>query len=282
MLITNDQVDELVSVLADLSGLDEELAERCGDLIRTQRCDEAVSRAFVVLEERMRGLMGMRGGTGRQLVNKLFSEKDAQFIERLNLPEQEWKGIHNIFDGAFAAYRNRAAHTVAGYSLDEARAIVHLVNLLLLILRQIKQAPKQHVPEEVAQILGLTVTQRLNLFLNSMQPIGIIRGQGKTWIPYKARLIYHASTWEKPRPHHLSVFYLTKRKSPTLAFNIGPLRRVPSLDVEQLETQLLRGRCTRFAEKDISIQLILQEQNDQATFDRLYEILKDLVEKHGG
>ena len=154
MLVTNDQVDELVLALADLSGLDEELVERCGSLVRTQRYDEAVSRAFVVLEERMRALMGMQGGTGRQLVNKLFSEKGAQYIERLSLPEQEWKGIRSIFDGAFAAYRNRAAHTVAGYSLEEARAIVHLVNLLLLIVGQMRHVPQRHVQPEVAAALG--------------------------------------------------------------------------------------------------------------------------------
>jgi uncharacterized protein (TIGR02391 family) len=162
MLMTNDQIDELVSVLEERSGLDTELIERSGVLVRAQRYDEAVSRAFVVLEERMRALMGMRGGTGRQLVSKLFSEKDAQYVERLNLPEEEWKGMRSIFDGAFAAYRNRAAHTVAGYSLEEARAVIHLVNLLLLNLRQIREAPAQHVPETMSQVLGPAVTDRVN------------------------------------------------------------------------------------------------------------------------
>jgi hypothetical protein len=53
-----------LSTLTGLSGLDEELVEICGDLILAERYDAAVSRAFVVLEERMRNLLGMGGGTG--------------------------------------------------------------------------------------------------------------------------------------------------------------------------------------------------------------------------
>ncbi|MBN1811806.1 MAG: TIGR02391 family protein [Anaerolineae bacterium] len=282
MLITSDQVDELVSVMANLSGLDGELAARCGGLVREQRYDEAVGRAFVVLEERMRALMGMSGGSGRNLVSRLFSEKDMRYIERLNLPEEEWKGIRSIFDGAFAAYRNRTAHAVVDYSLDETRAIVHLVNLLLLIVRQIHQAPELHVPETMAQILGPAVTHRLNLFLDSLPTLGIARGKGKYWIPYKAKLVYHPSNWEEPKKHRFAVFYLTTTQSPVLGFNMGALACVPGLDVERLASQLVQAGCSRVPSKDFSIQLILPDRNDQATFDHLYDILRDLVQKHGG
>jgi hypothetical protein len=281
MLITNDQIDELVSVLADRSGLDSELVDRTGVLVRTQRSDEAVSAAFIVLEERMRALMRMRGGAGRHLVAKLFSEKE-EYIERLNLPEEEWKGMRSIFEGAFAAYRNRAAHTVAGYSLEEARAVIYLVNLLLLVLRQIKDAPAQHVPARMGEVLGPAVTDRLNRFLDSLSTIGIERAKGKQWLPYKARVHYHPSRWEKPRWHKVAIFYLTTTEAPVLGFNMGALAHVPGLDPEGLASQLVQAGCTRVRAKELSIQLMLPEQNDQATFERLYEILRELVEKHGG
>jgi hypothetical protein len=281
MLITNEQVDELVSVLADMSGLDEQLVEQCGDLVRAQRYDEAVSLAFVVLEERLRKLMSLRGGSGRDLVSKLFSDKDMQLIDRLHLPEEEWKGVRGIFDGAFAAYSNRAAHTVAGYTRDEARAIVHLVNLLLLIVGQLQQAPKQHVPDAMAQLLGPAVTHRLNLFLDSLPKIGIVRAKGTQYIPYKARLLYHAESWDKPGGYRFAVFYLCMAEVPILSFNIGALKRVPGLDTEALAGLLLQAGCTRSPSKDFPIQLLLPERNDQGTFDRLYDILWDLVEKHG-
>ena len=71
MLITDKQVDELLSKLSDLSGLDPELVRGCSLLIRSERYDEAVSRAFVVLEERLRELLKVRGGSGVDLSQKV-------------------------------------------------------------------------------------------------------------------------------------------------------------------------------------------------------------------
>ena len=279
-MITSEQIDELLSTLADLSGLDEELVDRCEFLIRTERYDEAVGRAFVVLEERLRKLLGLSKGTGWQLVDKLFSAKDSSYSGRLGLPAAEVRGLRDIFAGSFAAFRNRAAHTVAGYTLDEARGIIHLVNLLLIVLEQIEQAPKQLVSDETAGTLGPAVTQRLNAFLSSLREIGILPDKGKASIPYKARLRYSPPTWEEPKPHFVTVFYLTSGRSPKLAFNTGSLVNVPNLDVEQLIGRLLQAGCSSTSALK-SIPLVLEERNDEATFERIYGILKELMEKHG-
>jgi uncharacterized protein (TIGR02391 family) len=279
MLITSDQVDELLSTLADLSGIDDELVDRCGFLFRTERYDEAVGRAFVVLEERLRKLMGVQKVSGGQLVDKLFFAQDSSYRDRLRLPEAEVRGLRDIFAGSFSAFRNRAAHTVAGYSQDEARGIIQLVNLLLLVLEQIDQAPKQLVSDETGSTLGPVVTQRLNAFLSSLRGIGILPDKGKASIPYKARLRYSPPTWEEPRSHSVTVFYLTSGKSPKLAFNTGSLTNVPGLDVEELTERLLQAGCSRTSALK-SVPLVLEERNDQATFDRLYEILEDLMSRH--
>ena len=279
MLITSDQVDELLSTLADLSGLDEELVDRCGFLFRTERYDEAVGRAFVVLEERLRKMMGVQKASGGQLVDKLFFAKDSSYRDRLRLPEAEVRGLRDIFAGSFAAFRNRAAHTVAGYSQDEARGIIQLVNLLLLVLEQIEQAPKQLVPEKTTATLGPAATQRLNAFLSSLREIGIRPEKGKASTPYRARLRYHPPTWEEPKLHSVTVFYLTSGKSPKLAFNTGSLEHVPGLDVKELTERLLQAGCSRTSALK-SVPLILEERNDQATLDRLYEILEDLLGRH--
>ena len=279
MLITSDQAEELLSTLADLSGLDEELADRCGFLFRTERYDEAVGRAFVVLEERLRKLMGVEKVSGGRLVDKLFFAQDSSYRDRLRLPEAEVRGLGDIFAGSFAAFRNRAAHTVAGYTLDEARGIIHLVNLLLMVLEQIEQVPKQLVPDETADTLGPSVTHRLNAFLSSLPEIGIRPERGKASIPYKARLRYHPPTWEEPKPNSVTVFYLTSGRSPKLAFNTGSLVNVPDLDVEQLIGRLLQAGCSSTSALK-SIPLVLEQHNDQATFDRLHDILEDLMRKH--
>jgi uncharacterized protein (TIGR02391 family) len=282
MLITGGQVDELLAKLSDLSGLDEELVKRCGLLIRSERYDEAVSRAFVVLEERLRGLLGLRGGTGADLSQRAFAPKTGQLAGRLYLPPAEIEGIRDLFVGAFRAFRNRAAHTVAGYGLDEARAIIQLVNLLLLILEEVRQAPVQQVPEKMARLLGPAARERLQMFLQGLQDIGIGRGQGKEWTPYRATLKrYLGPSWEEPRPHQVSILYLSVvADRPIVAFNSGGLSQVVGLDVTQLEGKLIQAGCRRTAAKSTPIRLLLDEHNNQSTFDRLYEILRDLMEKH--
>jgi len=281
MLITNAQVDELLEQLTNLSSLDPELIKRCGLLIRSERYDEAVSRAFVVLEERLRELLQIRGGSGVNLSEKAFSPDKGKLVDRLHLPRAEVAGIFNLFVGAFKAYRNRAAHTVAGYTLDEARGIIHLVNLLLLVLQKVRDASTQHIPPEIAQVLGPTATKRLRLFLESLQEIGINRGKGKDSTPYWATLEYNYPSWEKPRPYQVSVLYLgAPAGKPMLMFHSVGLSRVVGLDIEQLETELSQVGCTRVAAKTTPMRLSLSKYNDQDTFDRLYEILRSLMEKH--
>jgi uncharacterized protein (TIGR02391 family) len=280
MLMTGDQVDELLSVLADLSELDEELVERCGFLIRTERYDEAVGRAFVVLEERMRVLLGTSGGAGRHLVNKLFSSRDTRFTDRLYRSDQEVAGLRAIFEGSFAAFRNRAAHTVAGYKRDEARAIIHLVNMLLLIVEQIRKAPDLQVELDIANALSPAAGGRLQHFLARLQEIGVSRKEGDSSDAYKVTLICHYPSWERPRPYEITVFYLQKEGNPSLRFRIDMLSKVKGYDIDALKDTLVEIGCKRSVRKTTPLELFVTERTDQITFDRLYETIKDLVLKH--
>jgi uncharacterized protein (TIGR02391 family) len=280
MLITNDQVDDLLTELSGLSGLDPKLAELCGPLIRSQQYDEAVSRAFVVLEERLRELLGVRGGAGVNLSEKAFAPKSGQLADRLLLPAAEIEGIRDLFVGAFKAFRNRAAHTMAGYSLDEAQAIIHLTNLLLLILEQARHIPVR-VPETIAQLLDPAVAERFRVFLENLRDIGIERAEGTTWISYKATMHYKQPAWDEHRPHRAAVFYLIVRSNePEIAFNSSGLPQVDGLNLEQLEADLIKAGCTREAVEATPIRLAVGKHNDQDTFARLYDILQALMDKH--
>lgn len=283
MLVTHAQVDELLETIIELSGLDPELAESSGPLIRSERYDEAVSRAFVILEAHLRELLRVRGGSGRELVQKLFSSKDTQYTDRLCLTSNEVGGLKSVFDGAFAAFRNRAAHTVAGYTLNDARSVVYLVNLLLSILEQMKQPLPPVIPAETAEALGPAATGRLQEFLGKLEAMGVGKGQGKAYTPYRGVLSYQADGWDEPRPHPVAIFYLTMdhAKRPALAFNTPYLAKVPGLDQKELERALLGSGCVRAGTKPRPIWLYLDTHNDEATFDRIYKIVRDLVMKHG-
>jgi uncharacterized protein (TIGR02391 family) len=281
MLITNTQADELFSTLSRLSGLEEQLSATCGGLIRSQRYDEAVSRAFVVLEERLRDMLNISGGAGVNLSEKAFAPDKGDLIDRLMRPRSEVDGIRNLFVGAFKAYRNRAAHTMADYTLDEARAIIHLVNLLLLILEQVREAPAHSIRKDVAELLEPESRRRLRSFLGSLEDIGIRKGEGKSKTPYQATLEYHPPSWEVSAAHTVTMFYLTASKGePKLTFRSISLAHVVGLDIDSLEQTLLQLGATRVRAKTTPIRLNLNRYNDQETFDRLFGILRDLMDRH--
>jgi uncharacterized protein (TIGR02391 family) len=284
MLITNTQANELLSTLHQLSGLDEQLAHRCGPPIRSERYDEAVGSAFVVLEERLRSLLGVPGGSGVDLAQKAFKPENGELVARLNRPIAEVQGIRDLFVGGFKAYRNRAAHTFAGYSLDEARAIIQLVNLLLLILVQVERAPQHPILQEISKLLGGAVSQRLNGFLKELESMGFRQGEGKTAIPFRVPLMYKAPSRQEPHLHLTTVFYiLVVDGAPVLSFRTGPrgLKQVVGLNVVRLVSELLQAGCVRIDAKSTPIRLFLKEKNSKATFERLFQILTGLAREHG-
>ena len=187
----------------------------------------------------------------------------------------------HLFVGAFGAFRNPAAHSVTGYGLDEARGIVRLVNLLLLKLEQVRQPVEVWMPPAVARALPAESRARLIGFVRKLQTIGIARGKGKEGIPYQATLPCKPPSWDEPRPWAVTIFYVSMgRGQPVLAFNSRQLSRVIGLDLGSLEKSLLELGCTRRALKETPIRLSLLEHSDDDTFDRLYGILRDLIEKY--
>jgi hypothetical protein len=229
----------------------------------------------------MRALMDMQGGSGVNLVQKLFSARDSRYIDRLRLPEDEVNGLKNIYEGSFAAFRNRAAHTVAGYTRDEARGIIQLVNLLLMKVDQMRYAPEQEAQPAIEEALDPGATQRLQRFLGRILEIGLTTEEGLTAVGYKAKLLYKYPTWPEHRPHAITVFYLETEREPALRFRIDMLSRVKDLDVEKLQTRLLNAGCTSTTRKTTPVELVLTRRNDQATLDRIFNILQDLIRQHG-
>jgi hypothetical protein len=224
--------------------------------------------------------MNLRGGSGVHLVQKVFSSKDTHLTDRLRLPEAELQGLRDIFTGSFAAFRNRAAHTVAGYNRDEARAIIHLVNMLLLIVEQIRKAPDLQVEPDIADALSPAAAGRLQHFLTRLQEIGLSRKEGDASDAYKVTLVCHYPSWDKPRPYEITVFYLQKEGRPSLRFRIDMLSKVRGYDIDSLKDTLVELGCKRSARKTTPLELFVTDRTDQLTFDRLYETIRDLVLKH--
>jgi uncharacterized protein (TIGR02391 family) len=285
MLLTHLQIERLEKTLVELSCLDESLVRRCGSLIKAERFDEAVRAAFIVLEERLRKVLKVPGGTGVDLSQKAFAPGKGDLIPNLNLRTlSEEEGVRDLFVGAFKAYRNRAAHTFAGYTLEESCAVIELVNLLLLILRQTEVKWYDKLAREVAATVSPEAARRFRDFLLRLEQLGIRHYEGKTWEPFKASVLYQAKDWDEPRHWETAVFYFvrTGKDAPTIDFPMGgDLRKVVDFDREHMEQRLLEVGCERVARRMNTIRLVLTERNDQATFDRLYDVIREYVERYG-
>jgi uncharacterized protein (TIGR02391 family) len=284
MLLTHPELDGLAETLGELSGMDRILVQRCSPLIKAERYDEAVSAAFVVLEERLRKALKVSGGTGVDLSQKAFAPGKGTLTGNLNLQTvAEEEGIRDLFVGAFKAYRNRAAHTFAGYGLNESRAVIGLVNLLLLVLRQTEFQWHDKLTREVASAIGPEATRRFRDFLLRVEQLGVRHYEGKAWEPFKASVLYQAEGWPEPRHHEVAVFYFVRSRDrpPTLDFPTGGLSGVINFDRAFLEERLLEVGCNRMPRKINAISLALAQHNDQATFDRLYEVIREHIERYG-
>ena len=115
MIPTDDELEVIRQSIEAAAGIDEELKQRCGPLMRINAFDEAVRNAFVLLEERLRDTVIKEGLTGVQLANHAFAP-DSPLAKHLGHTPSEREGLRELFSGAFKLFRNPAAHGVVGYS----------------------------------------------------------------------------------------------------------------------------------------------------------------------
>jgi hypothetical protein len=97
----------------------------------------------------------------------------------------------------------------------------------------------------------------------------------------KITLLYKFREWDEYRPHPVTVLALRKGTKPHLRFRMDMLSLVQNLDADELQRRLLDAGCTRTNRKSTPVELILARRNDQATLDRIFAILQDLVRRHG-
>ena len=118
--------------------IDPEISMRCRNLY-SQDPEAAISRAFVVVEERMRRrittLHGQEGFlSGNELISRALNPKTGLLTDQsLSPPERE--GMFFLFRGAFQFVRNPRAHRVVGVKDKQLDVeFIYLADLLLRIL----------------------------------------------------------------------------------------------------------------------------------------------------
>jgi hypothetical protein len=120
---------------------DEELRNDCAELLKTEKYRiDAIRRAGVVLEERLRQTIGGGGPErfkqGVDLVDYALMPDSGKLIISEHPAEQE--GVRMLFRGAVQFVRNPPAHKKLRYTELEARQAVGLIDYLVSLLRQTK------------------------------------------------------------------------------------------------------------------------------------------------
>lgn len=287
MLLTNDELELVREAVAIQSGMDQELVKRCGPLIHINAFDDAVQKAFVVLEERMRLLMKKEKLTGGQMVQYGFSPEGP--FTKMIADSKERQGFQDLLTGAFNLYRNATAHTIVGYSGADARAIIGLIDLLLRRVDHLATLPKPGIlPENVEKTLLLiqekstaNIANQVRVFLAKCANLGMeIDAAASTYIPFKKRPLTKRDNWKKAKPHPLAVFYLWNTgKDQLLWFPVKSYYKyVVGLNTDEISKRLRElGFQPIGTAQEPSISV--QPQTEKDYYDRLFAEVKQIVKE---
>lgn len=124
--------------------IDDELRDRCKDLLRAARNYDRVFReATTVLEVRIKKLSGIRGMRGASLVSKVINPKPDRAFLKVSNEAYEQQGFHDICRGIMLAFRDTTHHELSNnISREDALKFCGFVDSILAILGN---ATKQEV-----------------------------------------------------------------------------------------------------------------------------------------
>jgi hypothetical protein len=120
---------------------DDELQDRCADLIKRPRNYDRVFReATTILEYRIRSLSGINQRMNPQaLIGKALNPNPTQAILVISNDNSEQEGFFKICSGIEAVFRNRTHHEVSGrLTRYDAIKFCGFIDSLLLILAEVE------------------------------------------------------------------------------------------------------------------------------------------------
>jgi len=291
MILTDSEMRQVRRIIETQAGMNDELLRRCGDLIHLGSFDEAVRSAFVLLEERLRKTVpeDKKGLTGTSLAGYAFNANDGPLAKHLGRNQSEREGLRELYSGAFKLFRNPTAHGIVGYSAAEGKAIISLVNLLLIFLDRVEELPPLgSFPDNAERALttiehkvGPGAASRLRMFLGKCGKLGLeARPSTKTWVPFIGYAMLHLDHWDNPKPHRLTMFYVVAEEQiQGFWFPVNQYyTSVVGFDLDQLSDGLRDiGFVPKGKHRDFQIDL--QDHNSQDFFDALYDLVVETAQE---
>lgn len=291
MFLTEKDLRKVQEAIEAGAGLDAELAQQCGRLIKMGAGEDAVRRAFVILENRLRKAVerdlphDRDHPAGVALANFAFAPA-GPLTRRIGADAGVSDGLRELFSGAFKALRNPAAHGPVSLSTADAKATVGFVNLLLGVLERVpRQGPVVVLPNNVMNCLknmqadlGQDATGKLLGFLEAAVQAGLNpKEKPVASIPFRVQGLMKYPNWSTAKSRPLPVFYLRSREHKGLGF---PVRRfyslVQGLDTSEFERKLKSlGFQAKGKDQDLFIDLVIHK--DQVPYTELLEALKAIT-----
>jgi uncharacterized protein (TIGR02391 family) len=281
VILTDDDIRNIRQVVEDQAGLDKELVDRCSRSLRSGAVEDAVRSAFVVLERRLRRALGVTGGKGVDLSRRAFNPDTGVLARRLDVEPAQKEGLRDLFVGAFMAYRNPAAHGRATYTVGKGKAIIALVNLLLMVLDEIPPPAPVLPPNVLTAISHVKDTidekaaRRLRRFLEDCMRLGLTPYKhAKEWIPFRTYCVRASENDPKPKRMRIAVFYIAARGEPrTRVLVDNQFSYVADFDTKRLTDDLERigfQRSGAWQEPHVN----LRTHHDKGFFDALFDVVK--------
>lgn len=182
---------------------DDELRERLEDL-KNARFDTRLREAGVILENRLRGLVGSKGQglTGSKLVDVAFTPNSG--VVQVSEIAGEQVGLQSLYRGAIQFIRNPPMHKLIEYPEQTAYTLLTMIDALLVLLDEvtavekspkdkmakshvrftvemlreaIARAPNRRAAERFSRILDWSLSDNLYVPSTGVNPSFGIRGQ---------------------------------------------------------------------------------------------------------
>ncbi|PIS14467.1 hypothetical protein COT64_02495 [Candidatus Shapirobacteria bacterium CG09_land_8_20_14_0_10_39_12] len=117
---------------------DEELYDRCEDLIKARRnFDRVLREATTVLEDRIRKLSGIKGMRPIDLVGKVLNPDPAKAVLKISNEKSEQGGFFNICQGLMLSFRDPTHHQLSDkFTREDALKFCGFIDSLLSVLGQ--------------------------------------------------------------------------------------------------------------------------------------------------
>ena len=124
------------------SHFDQSLRDAVLPLVQGGHYDSAIRKAFIVLSDRLRRAFGVvdEHVDGEALANMVFGKGGKIPVV---LDEAKKQCYRNLISGFYGVYRNKFAHHDVATSLSEVKAILEMVNNIIIEIEKISAASIQ-------------------------------------------------------------------------------------------------------------------------------------------